>query len=97
MKSVRDINAGQRNRSFARLSEEITPEEFDPTTTTQNILTDFQYITLERIHFASAAPWWLPDVHDSQARHMNAPSDANALMRWTLACVTYIRQELRRC
>jgi hypothetical protein len=97
MRSVRDVDASQKNKSLARLKEEITSEEFDPTTMTQNILTDFQAVALERIHFASAAPWWLPSNNESQAPHMNAPSDPNALMRWTLACVMYIRQELRRC
>jgi hypothetical protein len=98
MKSVRDINEGQKSLSLARLNEKITPEEFDPTTMTENILTDFQYIRLDRIHFASAAPWWLlPDKHESQPLHMNAPPDSNALIRWTLACVTYMRQEFLRC
>jgi hypothetical protein len=52
-------------------------------------------IPLERLHFASAAPWW-QNLPGSQA-HVNAPRDADAILRWILACVSYMRQELERC
>ena len=43
-------------------------------------------LTFERMHLASAAPWWL-----------NAPSDETALSRWLGGAIGYLRQELSRC
>jgi hypothetical protein len=54
---------------------------------------DVRSITLESIHFASAAAWWTgqPDCQ------MNAPTDDASLTRWARYCVRYMKQELRRC
>ena len=54
-------------------------------------------MTIENMHFASAAPWWLASAADQPAHHMNAPDDLQALTRWLFAGVQYIRQELARC
>lgn len=50
-------------------------------------------LTVERMHLASAALWWrkpsLPVAHP--------PESVADLDRWILGCVTYLRQEVRRC
>lgn len=50
-------------------------------------------LTVERMHLASAALWWrkpsLPIAHP--------PESIADLDRWILGCVTYLRQEVRRC
>lgn len=50
-------------------------------------------LTIERMHLASAALWWrkptLPVAHP--------PESVADLDRWILGCVTYLRQEVRRC
>jgi hypothetical protein len=97
MRSVRDYNVGLREKSLARLRHESKAEEFSPSNLTPDILADLQEMTLERIHFASAAPWWLLQHDRAYDLHMNAPSDPEGLLRWIIACVAYIRQELKRC
>jgi hypothetical protein len=44
-----------------------------------------------------AASWWLPPSPTQPHPHMNAPPDLNALSRWLLGSVGYIRQELAAC
>ena len=54
-------------------------------------------LSVERMHLASAAPWWLPALTGDVGRHMNAPSDLPALSRWLSHSLVYLRQELARC
>lgn len=50
-------------------------------------------LTIERMHLASAAPWWrLPMVPIA-----TAPADVAELDRWILGCISYLRQEVQRC
>jgi hypothetical protein len=50
-------------------------------------------LTIERMHLASAAPWWrLPMVPIA-----TAPADVAELDRWILGCLSYLRQEVQRC
>lgn len=53
--------------------------------------------SVERIHLASAAPWWLPITTDEVGHHMNAPPDLASLDRWLGHSIAYLRQELARC
>lgn len=48
-------------------------------------------LKLSRVHFASAAAWWMPG-----ATHTHAPSKAIDIERWVDAALTYVRSELRR-
>ena len=50
-------------------------------------------LPIERMHLASAAPWWQP----AKVRVANAPRAVSELDRWILGCVRYIRQEVNRC
>jgi len=54
-------------------------------------------LSVERMHLASAAPWWLPTSPGELGRHMNAPADLSALNRWLSHSLHYLRQELARC
>lgn len=54
-------------------------------------------LSVERMHLASAAPWWLPAQSDDVGRHMNAPRDLSELSRWLDHSLRYLRQELARC
>ena len=54
-------------------------------------------LSVERMHLASAAPWWLPALSGDVDRHMNAPGDLPALSRWLNHSLLYLRQELARC
>jgi hypothetical protein len=56
-----------------------------------------QSVTVERIHFASAADWWMPVPKGGLARHLNAPNGLDDLTLWATSCVEYLRQELGRC
>ena len=50
-------------------------------------------LPIERMHLASAAPWWQPPT----VRVANSPKNVSELDRWILGCVSYIRQEVNRC
>ena len=50
-------------------------------------------LPIERMHLASAAPWWQPP----KVRIANFPKTVSELDRWILSCVRYIRQEMSRC
>jgi hypothetical protein len=63
----------------------------------RDVLALVRAATVERMHFASAAPWWVQHGDAAHPAHMNAPKDDAGLTRWILACITYIRQELARC
>lgn len=53
-------------------------------------------VTLERIHFASAASWWAPLPPTARPHQINAPEDEAGLTRWLVACIGYVKQELAR-
>ena len=50
-------------------------------------------VPIEKIHFASAAPWW----EKGEVMVANAPNDIPALDRWIVGCISYLRQEVARC
>lgn len=50
-------------------------------------------LTMEDMHLASAASWWLP-VNVSVA---HLPTKVDELDRWILGCIAYLRQEAGRC
>jgi hypothetical protein len=50
-------------------------------------------LTIERMHLASAAPWW----RQPTAPIANTPADVAELDRWILGCISYVRQEIKRC
>ena len=54
-------------------------------------------VTLESLHLASAAHWWLPKPADKFSLHANAPPDVPSLLHWCSQSVLYLQQELARC
>jgi hypothetical protein len=85
-----------RDLEFHDFGDE-TVEDFAAEASDPNVLVLLQSATIERMHFASAAPWWLRKPPDSHPLHMNAPADQESLSRWLLACIAYLKQELARC
>lgn len=72
-------------------------EQFDAETSTPELGELLRAITLENMHFASAARWWMPSATNQLALHMNAPPDLAGLTRWLISSVNYVKQELARC
>ena len=50
-------------------------------------------VLLEKMHLASAAPWW----KKGKVTVANAPSNLVELDRWIVGCISYLRQEVERC
>jgi hypothetical protein len=96
VRSLGDAEEMQKEKSLAKLRDGIVVEHFGAALET-DVLGDIRQIGLERIHFASAAPWWVAPADQVHGLHMNAPSDSDALVRWAVQCVAYMRQELARC
>jgi hypothetical protein len=96
MESLRDMRTGRDELS--RLSEEeVEAEEFTAEGMKPDVRSAIRATTLERMHFAGAAPWWKPDDSAQKPYHMNAPSDDAGLLRWAVQCIAYVKQELARC
>lgn len=72
-------------------------EDFETTVQEPTVDDLVRRLSLERMHLASAAPWWLPGQSGDVGRHMNAPADLPALSRWLNNSLHYLRQELSRC
>ena len=97
-----DLNESLRS-SVLTSTEEFNPEpdtkveDFADTAGPPNILELMNYVTVERMHFASAAAWWKARSAEAAPHHMNAPSNEEGLTRWLVGCISYLRQELSRC
>lgn len=72
-------------------------EDFDALAAKPSLSDRIEGLTFERMHLASAAPWWSERPAEFAHHHINAPSDEAALSRWLNAAIAYIRQELSRC
>jgi hypothetical protein len=72
-------------------------ENFDAIASTLSLLERITSLTFERMHLASAAPWWSERPAEFELQHLNAPTDEAALSRWLGAAIGYVRQELSRC
>jgi hypothetical protein len=97
IRTISDAVNAQKERSLAKLREESTVKEFNSGEVAIDAISDVKRVALDRIHFASAAPWWLPNADRPYGLHMNAPPDPDALTKWIVQCVAYLRQELARC
>lgn len=76
-------------------SEEV--EDFDVEITPQPPSDRIRALTIEKMHLASAAPWWLSNSAEFGQHHLNAPHSQEDLMRWLTSAIAYIKQELSRC
>jgi hypothetical protein len=94
IQSTLDVETPSVAGTLARLRGEETVRDFDPQRARLNVILAARLVPLDKLHFASAAPWWR---NTGESHHMNAPSDADAILRWVLACANYMRQELERC
>ncbi len=81
---------------FEPISEEVV-EDFEAVAREPTVDELARRFSIERMHLASAAPWWQPDAVGDVGHHMNAPTDLQALDRWLNQSIIYLRQELGRC
>jgi hypothetical protein len=93
---VQSLAVGRSVTEFEPDSIEVV-EDFEAIIQEPTIDDLIRRLSVERMHLASAAPWWLPAVPGDVGHHMNAPADLNALSRWLGESITYLRQELSRC
>lgn len=77
------------------IGEEI--ENFDTEVITPTLSDRIRALTFEKMHLASAAPWWLNRSAEFGLHHLNAPANQEDLLRWLTAALVYIKQELSRC
>ena len=77
--------------------DESELENFDEVTVDTPIAARVLRLTLERMHLASAAPWWLERKPEFGSHQLNAPSDLQELSRWLVSAIHYLKQELGRC
>jgi hypothetical protein len=87
--------AGQKNENFTVSTE--TVEDFGAEQLTPDLNDLLRSISIEKMHLASAARWWLPATTVAQGHHMNIPPDLVGLTRWLSQSVLYLQQELGRC
>ncbi len=85
-----------RAESFTVAPTEII-EDFGSEPSTPELDELLRSITLENMHLASAARWWMPSTSCQSGQHMNAPPDLAGLTRWVAESVSYVKQELGRC
>jgi len=82
--------------SFEPDAEEVV-KEFDAKVVTPPLSHRIRALSIEKMHLASAAPWWLSQNSEFGQHHLNAPRNQEDLLRWLTAAIAYIKQELCRC
>jgi hypothetical protein len=88
--------ARQKSEGFAVESIE-TVEDFGAEDATPDLNDLLRNMSIERMHLASAARWWLLPTSAACGQHMNMPPDLAGLTRWLAESVLYMQQELGRC
>lgn len=94
---TQSLSAFETEEVGPSFEEEDELEEFDAVVSEPSLRSLLQSLTIEKMHLASAAPWWLPTPSTGGVHHTNAPPDISSLTRWAAHGVSYLRQELRRC
>jgi hypothetical protein len=92
VQSIAAASASPRFEPAAEVVEDFVTAFPEPTV---DVLV--RRFSVERMHLASAAPWWLPEAPNNFGHHMNAPADLLSLDRWLTQSIVYLRQELSRC
>ncbi|MBK8161025.1 MAG: hypothetical protein IPK59_20455 [Rhodospirillaceae bacterium] len=72
-------------------------EDFAKASADSDVMSLTSLATIERMHFASAEPWWIGQATDIKPIHQNAPDAEVGLTRWVSACIKYLKQELIHC
>ena len=78
---------------FAANSQDNRTAEFGPVEPLLKSDDPLLTVAVERMHLASAAPWW--QEHNVQIA--NAPKNLSELDRWIVGCLSYMQRELKRC
>ncbi len=74
-------------------TEEPSPVEFAPQISNDLIFDVVRAQNMSRMHFASAAAWWLPEA---ERKHAHNPTGVQQLRDWSSNTLDYILQELVR-
>lgn len=93
---VQSLAAAPQSPDFEATAGEIV-YDFDAEVREPTVDELARRFSVERMHLASAARWWLPSAGDGIDHHVNAPPDIQALDRWLSESILYLRQELGRC
>lgn len=93
---VQSLASIPEGRRFEPVAGEVV-EDFEQVGREQTVDELVRRFSVERMHLASAASWWLPTAVDEVGHHMNAPPDLASLDRWLGQSIVYLRQELGRC
>ncbi|MBJ7402852.1 MAG: hypothetical protein JHD07_05940 [Bradyrhizobium sp.] len=88
--------AERKNEDF-NVEHSETVEDFGAEPRVPDLNDLLRTISIEKMHLASAARWWLPPTSDVHGQHMNMPPDLAGLTRWLTHSVQYMQQELARC
>lgn len=94
--ALQTLADGASEVGFEPSVEEIV-EDFEALHAEPTTFELLQRFSINRMHFASAAPWWLPVSADGIGHHVNAPPDLPSLSRWLEQSLLYLKQELSRC
>lgn len=94
---IQSLAAFKIEQAIPSFEENEEVEDFDVVVSETNLTSLLQSLTVEKMHLASAAPWWLPEPIDGSVHHANAPPDISSLTRWLTNGIGYLRQELKRC
>lgn len=76
-------------------AEEV--EDFEKALAIPSLTDRVRALAFEKMHLASAAPWWTSQPAEYGVHHLNAPANQVELSRWLMAAVEYIKQEVSRC
>lgn len=85
------------NRTVFEIDAAEETEDFEKAVMKPRLVDRVRALTFERMHLASAAPWWSSSRPQFGEHHLNAPADLGELSRWLAASIVYIKQELSRC
>lgn len=95
-----DVLESLRNKPESSIFDPDADDEvetFEPASAVTALSDRICALALEKMHLASAAPWWLKRPAEFGMHQLNAPDSHEALSRWLEAAIVYIRQELSRC
>lgn len=95
-----DVLESLRNKPSGAIfapDAEAHVETFEEQSSTNTLVERIRGLALEKMHLASAAPWWLKDANQFGMHQLNVPDSQESLSRWVKAAVDYLRQELSRC
>ena len=94
---LESLSALRSPATFKPDDDEEELEDFGAVLAVPTLSERLARLTVERMHLASAAPWWAAQPGRFGAQQLNAPESQDDLNRWLFAALAYLVQELSRC